>query len=367
MVRTLALMAAMLVGLPIVGVLLDRRPVRPYLEFPPLTRYVEHARFSWGVFILLSLLIPACLWLTRPQRARLPPDRLPTAGGAAGVFPVWGWLGLGLLGIAWAIAWTRLQALAEVQRFTLAPLCIGYILFVNALSYGRTGRCLLSHHRGFLLALFPLSAAFWWFFEYLNRFVQNWYYVGIDDFGRWQYFWYATLPFATVLPAVMSTSELLASLPRLAGGVAAGRPRRMRRPRTVALLTLCVAGGGLAGIGVWPDFLFPLLWVAPLLIVLALQSLTGAPTILDPLRQGDWRALWLPALAGLICGFFWELWNFGSLAKWRYTIPHVDRFHVFEMPLLGYAGYLPFGLECAAISQLCTRGPGWRGSWDTHS
>jgi hypothetical protein len=27
----------------------------------------------------------------------------------------------------------------------------------------------------------------------------------------------------------------------------------------------------------------------------------------------------------------------------------VDRFPVFEMPLLGYAGYLPFGLEIALI------------------
>jgi hypothetical protein len=30
----------------------------------------------------------------------------------------------------------------------------------------------------------------------------------------------------------------------------------------------------------------------------------------------------------------------------------VQRFHVFEMPLLGYAGYLPFGVECALIMQL---------------
>jgi hypothetical protein len=30
----------------------------------------------------------------------------------------------------------------------------------------------------------------------------------------------------------------------------------------------------------------------------------------------------------------------------------VDRFRIFEMPLLGYAGYLPFGIECAAIAAL---------------
>ena len=46
------------------------------------------------------------------------------------------------------------------------------------------------------------------------------------------------------------------------------------------------------------------------------------------------------------------MWNFGSLAHLDYTIAYVDRFRIFEMPLLGYAGYLPFGVECAAIAAL---------------
>jgi hypothetical protein len=49
---------------------------------------------------------------------------------------------------------------------------------------------------------------------------------------------------------------------------------------------------------------------------------------------------------------FWELWNSGSLAHWEYTIPFTHRFQLFEMPLLGYAGYLPFGLECLVVVQL---------------
>jgi hypothetical protein len=34
-----------------------------------------------------------------------------------------------------------------------------------------------------------------------------------------------------------------------------------------------------------------------------------------------------------------------------YHVPFVQRFHIFEMPLLGYAGYLPFGLECLAVAE----------------
>jgi hypothetical protein len=63
--------------------------------------------------------------------------------------------------------------------------------------------------------------------------------------------------------------------------------------------------------------------------------------------------MWQAACAALICGFFWELWNFKSLAHWEYAVPFVQRFHVFEMPLLGYAGYLPFGLECLVVADAC--------------
>jgi len=61
------------------------------------------------------------------------------------------------------------------------------------------------------------------------------------------------------------------------------------------------------------------------------------------------------ALAALLCGFFWEMWNFCSLAKWVYHVPFVQRFQVFEMPVLGYAGYLPFGLECLVVAEWVLR------------
>jgi hypothetical protein len=50
------------------------------------------------------------------------------------------------------------------------------------------------------------------------------------------------------------------------------------------------------------------------------------------------------------------MWNYYSLAKWIYTVPFVGRFFIFEMPILGFAGYLPFGLECLAIGSLL----GWK-------
>jgi len=57
-------------------------------------------------------------------------------------------------------------------------------------------------------------------------------------------------------------------------------------------------------------------------------------------------------MAALVCGLFWEMWNYKSLVHWEYAIPSVHAFKLFEMPVLGYAGYLPFGLECLAVTLL---------------
>ena len=53
--------------------------------------------------------------------------------------------------------------------------------------------------------------------------------------------------------------------------------------------------------------------------------------------------------AGLICGVWWESWNWFAISKWVYTLPVLNCFKVFEMPLPGYLGFAPFALECAVM------------------
>jgi hypothetical protein len=43
------------------------------------------------------------------------------------------------------------------------------------------------------------------------------------------------------------------------------------------------------------------------------------------------------------------MWNFYSWPKWVYHTPGAQFLHVFEMPLLGYLGYIPFALELFAL------------------
>ncbi len=342
-------MAGMLIGLPLIGIRFKGLPVGRYLQFPPETRYVIHAPFSWAVFLgltlfLLVLVIPLvrqALTAKRPQEKRPSP---------AGRIPWWGWAGVFTGAAAWIVAWTRFSWCAPFQAHTFIPLWLSYILVVNGLIYRKTGRCTLVVRPRFFLLLFPLSAAFWWFFEYLNRFVQNWYYVGVQ-FGPWEYFWYATLSFSTVLPAFQTTRDWVLTLPWV-DGFRDFLSFKFFHPKVASGLVLIASGVGLATIGAWPNYLFPLLWVSPLLIIVALNTLGGRSHVLSPMASGDWRGVIASAFSALFCGFFWEMWNFYSLAKWEYSVPFVHRFEFFEMPVLGYAGYLPFGLECALIVAL---------------
>ena len=340
-----------LVSAPLAGIWLAGQPLDPYLEFPPRPAPRVVAGFSWTAFWLLAAFIVAAVapWVRRLLNA---PAAAPGTAIRQQTFPIWGWAAVLWLAVSWMLAWTRIPWFESFQHHTFAPLWLGYIGVVNAITMQRAGSCLLTREPARFAALFPLSALFWWFFEYLNRFVANWRYVGIEDFGALEYTFFATLAFSTVLPAVTSTAEWLGTFPRLNAAFARWYPMRVPHPKLAAALVLALTTLSLAALGVFHDYVFPLVWISPVLVIICLQALGGRVTVLAPLASGDWRGIASFSAAALVSGFFWEMWNYGSLAHWEYGIPHVDRFHLFEMPLLGYAGYLPFGVECAAIAAL---------------
>jgi len=345
----------MIIGLPLLGIVAAGRDAAPFLEIPPTTRFVRHAGFSWGWFAFFAvadlLAAGGLLGAVRCGRRRTPPAADRPVGGR---FPWWGWVGLVFCLLSWLMAWQRFTWFWLFQPHTFLPIWAGFILTINALAVKRSGTCLLLRRPlGFLL-LFPTSTLFWWFFEYLNRFVQNWYYTGIEGMGPGEYSYFSSLAFATVLPGVLSMIDLLLTFPSLGNGLARCRPLHLSASRWIPVASLAVAGIGLALIGIFPDYLFALLWVSPLLILLSILRLVGKPTPLHCLSNGDWRPLVVPALAALACGFCWEMWNYFSLARWTYSIPFVQRFHLFEMPILGYGGYLPFGLACLLAGSLVT-------------
>ncbi len=81
------------------------------------------------------------------------------------------------------------------------------------------------------------SALFWWYFKWLNRFVQNWYYIGIDDFFMgFAYVLHATIWFSTVLPAVAGTTEFLETVFRFPCSFKVGKKRSKRNTSLIFFL-----------------------------------------------------------------------------------------------------------------------------------
>ena len=334
---------------PLGGILLRGEDIHPFLEFPPRPTLVAPESFSPALFtaalaLVLATVLLGILFLRCPRLS--PQPSLPSRRHA---LPWWFFGGLLLLMISWILAWTRFSWFTSLQHLTFTPLWLGYILVVSGLCHYRTGQSMFSRQPRLLWSLPPASALFWWYFEYINRFVHNWVYVNVQKFPPLKYITHATLSFATVLPAVLITREFLLSFPGMHRRLPVLKQPYLVNGRLGGMLLLGISMSGLTGLAFWPEQLFPLVWIAPLIVICGLELFFSLPTIFaKPVRH----TLPATAFAALICGFFWEMWNWRSLAHWEYTLPYVNRFHIFAMPLPGYLGYLPFGLECLAVSLL---------------
>jgi hypothetical protein len=342
--------------LPLAGVRLSGRAIGDYLHFPPLPHPMNYPLYHpgafWGFLVLVGLSI--ILWFKGYDPEREGGEH--PAPRRRATFPWWGWLGL-ILGIAfWVLAWTRFDCFVPYQPYTFILQWLSLIFVMNALSYWRRGHCPIADHPVFFLKLFPASAALWWVFEYLNRFVNNWLYEGAS-YARnpLEYVLFATIAFSTVLPGVYSTKaflETFSGLQRLmARGPAVPRPKS----RVVYVILLVSVSIAFFLISWYPKVLYPLLWIGPFVGWMSVNRVLDIGSGLGGVREGDWCAVMNWSLAALICGVFWEMWNYYSMSKWTYQVPYLHVLKIFEMPLAGYFGYLAFGLECAMAVEI-TRG-----------
>lgn len=344
---------AMLIGLmPLAGVFFSGRSIIPYIEFPPKPMVLSHAPFSLAVFLLILLFVIVVLapfiiqGIQYPHKKRLSRKAVP--------FPWWGYASVLSLLCFWSLAWTRFDGFNAVQHHTFFPLWLSWIFCVNALIHRKTGSCPLTRMPFRFLCLFQVSAVFWWVFEYLNRFVGNWVYTG-SQYPPWTYFFLATLSFSTVLPAVESMKSYLLTFNFFKNAFHTMKRFSLFESKVFALFLLFVSCLSLFMIATLPDPLFFTIWISPLFIFVSFRVLFNQSHILSGIQKGNFTLIITYAAAALICGFFWEMFNIYSLAKWHYSIPYVQVLHLFEMPILGYAGYLPFGLECALIIDLITK------------
>ena len=257
--------------------------------------------------------------------------------------PWHGWLGLGLIAIFWSLNW---MLTGPRTHWGFFPMWLGYCLLMDGLVYWRTGTSLLTRSRRQYVGLFLVSAPIWWIFELLNLRTQNWTYIGAEIFSPLEYVFWTTLSFTTVIPAVFGSAEFFASfdfVKRLKRGPVIGADRR-------TILSFFLLGWlMLALMLAWPRIFFLFIWLSLYFILEPINVWLGNRSLASWTQKGDWRPIISLWLGVLLTAFFWEMWNYFSYPKWIYHVAWGNWLHIFEMPLLGYGGYLPFALELYAL------------------
>jgi hypothetical protein len=258
-----------------------------------------------------------------------------------------------LVGLAIMVV-SQAATLAGIEPFASwnTPICwTGFILFADSVVYRARGNSWIRSAPREFAALCFASIPLWLVFEGYNLVIHNWRYEGLPENRALRLFGYAWA-FATIWPAIFEGAEL-ASLARRGSS----RSGRYSGIPLYPLDSPDLPGlRGLAAIAVGAIML-----AVPLLAPSAIAPYVAAPVflgfifLLNPItarlggetltRERTINLLW----SGALCGVLWEFWNYWSRAKWIYTVPIMQAWKIFEMPLPGYLGFPPFAVECFAM------------------
>jgi hypothetical protein len=264
-------------------------------------------------------------------------------------FPVYGWAGLLLIIIFWTLNWS-LSGLRTHWGFF--PMWLGFCLAADALAYYRKGSSLISRNLKKYILLFIISVPVWWLFEFLNLFTSNWFYDGKEYFSDVEYFLLSSLSFSTVMPAVFSAAEVASTFKWI---------KKIDIKLRIPAEDNVVKGFLTAGVFmlllliILPEYFYPFIWLSVYFIIEPVNYFTGRRNLFRHTDSRNWQPVLFLWVGVMICAFFWEMWNYFSYPKWVYHLPGLNILHIFEMPLPGYLGYLPFSLELYAIYNLFNR------------
>jgi hypothetical protein len=231
----------------------------------------------------------------------------------------------------------------------------GFILFADGVVFRARGDSWSRSAREFaLLAL--VSIPLWLVFEGYNLVIRNWYYTGLPENAALRYVGYAW-SFATISPAIFEGAELVAVARGSGGSGRSGTSGRSDRyasvptlaslPSLVSVLAgaLMLASPFLVSAAV-ARYLAAPVWLGFIFLLDPINARLGGESLWRDLRAGHYDRLVNLSLSGLLCGGLWEFWNFWAGAKWHYTVPIMEGWKIFEMPVPGYFGFPPFALEC---------------------
>lgn len=216
-----------------------------------------------------------------------------------------------------------------------------YIFFVDGIVKYRTGTSILTRSKRSLLSISIWSVTIWLIFEAYNLALKNWHYIDVvsNIWIRWSGY---ILAFATVLPGIFETYELLCAF-NLAQN-AENKPFKITKTIETALIITGILCLVLPVI--FPRYTYPLVWGGFVFLLDPINRRLNGQSIISELSRGKPQKLIRILTSGIICGFLWEFWNYWAATKWIYTVPFVGHIKLFEMPVAGFLGFPPFAVEC---------------------
>ena len=260
------------------------------------------------------------------------------------LFP-YGWIGIVILALS---GWLLYCGNSLAGIWFTPVMWSGYILFIDNVIYGRTGKSLISLSRAQLPIILILSIGSWLIFEGYNVYLKNWHYMNLPEKLWIRYTGYAWA-FATITPAILITADFLKSFNLFDS--ARSKPFRIKQKTFIIIIIFSVL------LSLYPlifpnEYLFPLVWCSFIFLVDPANYLLGGRSLFRDMMEGKPGRMYRLLLTGLICGLLWEFWNYWAAVKWIYTVPYFPGYKFFEMPAAGYLGFPPFAVECYVIYQL---------------
>jgi hypothetical protein len=258
-------------------------------------------------------------------------------------------IGLWISGSEWSALVVGNVPSSEIIPTTLRTtlMLAGYIFLTNHINKLYTGNNLLNLQRNYYTAVSAASAVLGWLLVYLNFFVASW--TPLQGNLALEVLLYTPL-FALLTPAILSTRALFGLFDGLLKFMSQGIVIPAPNAEKLSFILVALSALGLLGGAAFPEIFYVLLWLAPLLLLIALQLLWNESTIFSGLKSGDWGRVICVALSGIIVGNVAVAAYQSNGGSVSINITH---------PAIIQIGYAIFGLLCVQLGDVVAEN--WRG------